>query len=60
MDIVPEHEDGTPHVPDWTSLEYVRGLVGTVTFDVWCQVCGQSGSFVLDPAIIGPEIQWYP
>ena len=40
-----------PHVPDWrtVALADVTPNPGeeAVWFDVWCEVCGQSGSFIL-------------
>ena len=42
-------DDTVPHVPDWDTVALAdikpNPDAGGVTFDVWCSVCGQSGSF---------------
>ena len=52
--IGPTHDDGSPHVPDWTTVTHADVDPRRPIFDIWCTECGQSGSFGLTPT----DIQW--
>lgn len=60
MPITEVHENGTPHLANWESVDIQKTDGGEFLVDVWCDTCGQSGSFFLDVAAINPHIQWYP
>lgn len=50
-----------PHEADWSTLALAEiepnpDTRGVVYFDVWCGVCGQSGSFSVDIGM--QEVTW--
>ena len=53
-------DDTVPHMPDWktVALADVPMEQGRVIFDVWCSVCGQSGSFRLDILMSADNVAW--
>lgn len=40
------------HKPDWGTVRHVPEMPGVV--DIWCSVCGQSGSF----SVLEGDINW--
>lgn len=48
------HADGTEHEPDWTTVAHADLPPDEPIMDVWCGVCGQSGSFRLSKE----DINW--
>lgn len=53
----PTHKDGTAHVPDWSTLAPADGFGPEfMVFDVWCSLCGQSGSIPIQPVF--DELSW--
>ena len=54
-------DDSVPHVPDWRTLSLAdlpQPDRGRITLDVWCSVCGQSGSLILDVEMSPDLIGW--
>lgn len=53
-------EDHGEHVADWDTVALADTANpddrGRFTFDVWCNECGQSGSFAL--TIMDVEVAW--
>lgn len=57
MNISETHSDGSDHEPDWTTVCHADVPAEEPIFDVWCSICGQSGSFSIHPM---ESVQWYP
>jgi hypothetical protein len=55
LEIKPQHDDGSE--PDRTTVAHADVSPDEPIFDVWCRICGQSGSFEFHPM---DSVQWYP